>query len=62
MRAAEARKACPDIRLVHVQTIGDGATEANGADEPISGPGVEDEAGRKASRLKEKACLERYRQ
>eukprot|EP00873_Tetraselmis_striata_P002831 jgi/Tetstr1/423095/TSEL_013865.t1 len=54
MRAPDALKACPGLRLVHVETIGDGGGGGGG------GEGVQ--GGAAHSRLKEKACLERYRQ
>lgn len=46
MRAKEAISICPNIRLVHVQTIGDGDS-TNGPVDKV--------------RLTQKACLERYR-
>ena len=69
MRAAEARKVCPGIRLVHVQTIGEGGDTAEASAAPRdegddhalpAGPGSSGSSSR--ARLKEKACLERYRQ
>lgn len=52
MRAADARKACPDITLVHVETISEG-TEEMSVDhgEPLA-----------PDRRTQKACLRRYRQ
>lgn len=58
MRASQAKKICPGIRLVHVETIGDGAREE--AEEQAE-PDQEVLALNK-SRSKQKACLERYRQ
>jgi DNA polymerase eta len=54
MTKKEAQRRCPDLCLVHVETLGgegeDETSEANGRDVP------EEEA-----RLSRKACLERYR-
>ena len=52
MRAADARKACPDITLVHVETISEG-TEDMSADQGDS---------LAPDRRTQKACLRRYRQ
>lgn len=50
MRVHEAKKICPQIQLVHVQTIGEGGSD---------GANVELAAKRRGST---KACLQRYRQ
>jgi len=75
MKAPEALVKCPGLQLVHVQTLGAGVPDADGAstevapseDTPARGGegdqgaagGIEQQAG---SRDREKACLERYRQ
>jgi len=61
MRAPEAQKLCPELRLVHVQTIGEGGGGGGGplADDvpPPAGPAVPPRSARQS----QKACLERYR-
>lgn len=59
----EAKKACPELVLVHVETIGaegrDSGSACTGpepADGGGGGGGVQD-----SRRLTQKACLERYR-
>jgi hypothetical protein len=72
MKAPEALAKCPGLRLVHVQTLGGGVPDAEGAPVPLpsedapassaghgGADGAEEQAG---SRDREKACLERYRQ
>ena len=73
MKAPEALIKCPGLQLVHVQTLGGGVPDADGApaavpseDAPAEAEGehggtegAEQQAG---SRDREKACLERYRQ
>eukprot|EP00435_Cladocopium_sp_Y103_P035028 s793_g9.t1 len=52
MRAADARKACPDITLVHVETISEGTEEMS----------VDHGESLAPDRRTQKACLRRYRQ
>ncbi|KAG1658991.1 hypothetical protein FOA52_008693 [Chlamydomonas sp. UWO 241] len=52
MRAADALKACPELTLVHVHTIGEGG----------AGGAAADTEGRASERGTAKACLQRYRQ
>ena len=74
MKAPEALVKCPGLQLVHVQTLGGGVPDADGAstevpseDAPARGgegnQGTADRAEQQAgSRDREKACLERYRE
>jgi len=75
MKAPEALVKCPGLQLVHVQTLGAGVPDADGASTEVApsddaparagegdqgaAGGIEQPAG---SRDREKACLERYRQ
>lgn len=52
MRAADARKACPEITLVHVETISEGTEEMS----------VDHSESLAPDRRTQKACLRRYRQ
>ncbi len=55
MRVADAKKVLPDIRLVHVKTLGaDGTVDEN--DDTAADP-----ARMQAKRSTHKACLDRYR-
>lgn len=59
----EAKKACPELVCVHVETIGNAAEGLGGQ---VAGGAAGDEGGAGGGddahdRLTQKACLERYR-
>ncbi len=57
----EAKKVCPELVLVHVETIGAAGRDSGAADagpEPAGGGGG---GAQDSRRLTQKACLERYR-
>ncbi|KAL4430354.1 hypothetical protein ABPG77_002160 [Micractinium sp. CCAP 211/92] len=61
MRVKEAKKVCPELVLVHVETIGAEGRDSGAADagpEPAGGVGG---GAQDSRRLTQKACLERYR-
>ena len=59
VQVKEAKKICPDLVLVHVETIGNASGEGPSAGGGGAVAGGEQEQGH--SRLTQKACLERYR-
>lgn len=59
VQVKEAKKICPDLVLVHVETIGNASGEGPSASGGGAVAGGEQEQGH--SRLTQKACLERYR-
>lgn len=59
LQVAEARKICPDLVLVHVETIGADGASSSYAGEAAGGGGGRQ--GQETNRLTQKACLERYR-
>lgn len=60
MRVQEALEKCPDIQLVHVQTISDNL-EVDEDDDNQGDTAHNNEGAMKKRRLTHKACLERYR-
>lgn len=70
LQIREAKKLCPELVLVHVETLGDSSLQGTAANQQQHGGGAaaEDEGGAEGGeqeerhdRLTQKACLERYR-
>ena len=70
----EAKKICPELVLVHVETIGEGGSSEGGAADDAQAAAASAGAagaaavaagggggGQESRRLTQKACLERYR-